>query len=170
MTQPARFLHITDTHLVPTGSPFERDDRKVNPELETQTREESFALALERLAGRLAASGEKLDGVIFSGDALSRGQAGGDKLLLELILMYLGPHGITPARVVAVPGNHDVPRGASAGSDARYRDFVSAWRDRGCITPWLDDIDPPRPDLSKHILLGPSNEWAVIAVNSSNWS
>ncbi len=170
MTQAARFLHITDTHLKPGGSEFKLDDRKVDPHLELQTREAALEGALDRLAERLADQSERLDGVIFSGDALSGGKTGGDKLLLDLILKHLGPHGIAAERIVAVPGNHDVPQGALPGSEKRYEQFVSVWRTTGCITPWLDGIDPPKPDLSKHVLLGPDGAWVVIAVNSSNWS
>lgn len=170
MTRPARFLHITDTHMVPGGSPLKLDDRKVDPQLEPQTREDSFELALMHLAERLTTNRQELDGVIFSGDALSRGVPGGDALLLDLILKHLAPHGIGPGKVVAVPGNHDVPKGAAAGSGSRYEAFITAWRDRGCITPWLDGTDSSKPDPSKHILLAPDNAWAIIAVNSSNWS
>ncbi|MGJ3700821.1 metallophosphoesterase [Variovorax sp. AFSI2.2] len=170
MTRAARFLHITDTHLKPGGSAFEIDDRKRDIQLEPQTREGSLEGGLERLAERLTQDNQRLDGVIFSGDALSGGKAGGDKLLLDLILRHLGPHGITAQCIVAVPGNHDVPQGAEPGSDARYKEFLEAWRAAGCITPWLDGIDLPKPDFANHILLGPDNAWAIIAVNSSNWS
>lgn len=170
MPQAARFLHITDTHLKPAGSEHKLDDRKVNVQLESQTREGALDGGLERLAERFRNRGEQLDGVIFSGDALSGGTAGGDKLLLELILRHLSPFGVTAEKIVAVPGNHDVPRGVAPGSSERYKQFIESWRDAGCITPWIDGIDTARPDFAKHILLGPENEWAVIAVNSSNWS
>lgn len=170
MAQAARFLHITDTHLKPGGSEYKIDDRKVNVQLEPQTREAALNGGLERLAERLKTGGEQLDGVIFSGDALSGGTDGGDKLLLELILRHLMPFGITATKIVAVPGNHDVPRGAAPGAFERYKQFVESWRNAGCVTPWIDGIDAAKPDFEKHILLGPENEWAVIAVNSSNWS
>lgn len=170
MAQAARFLHITDTHLRPGGSEHKLDDRKVDVGLEPQTRESALEGGLERLAERLAKADERLDGVIFSGDALDGGIAGGDKLLLELILRHLGPFGITAQQIVAVPGNHDVPRGVAPGSQDRYRQFLAAWRDAGCITPWIDGIDPTKPHFGNHVLLGPENEWAVVAVNSSNWS
>lgn len=170
MTRAARFLHITDTHLRPGGSAFPIDDRKRELKLEEQTRETALNGGLERLAEELEGRRELLDGVIFSGDALSGGETGGDTLLLNLLLRHLGKHGITAANIVAVPGNHDVPQGAEPGSDVRYKEFIRAWRDAGCITPWLDGIDAPQPSHPKHILLGPDNAWAVVAVNSSNWS
>jgi len=165
-----RFLHITDTHLKPSGSAFLIDDRKRDLKLEEQTRERALNSGLERLAEELGERAESLDAVIFSGDALSGGSAGGDKLLLSLLLQHLGKHGISASNIVAVPGNHDVPLGAEPGSNARYTEFLEAWRTQGCITPWLDGIDSPRPDYTKHILLGPDNAWSIIAVNSSNWS
>lgn len=170
MTQTARFLHITDTHLKPSGSPFPIDDRKRNLKLEEQTRENALNGGLERLAEKLGERGERLDAVIFSGDALSGGKTGGDKLLLDLLLQHLGNYGIAAGNIVAVPGNHDVPLGAEPGSEVRYAEFLKAWREQGCITPWLDGIDSTRPDYAKHILLGPDNAWSIIAVNSSNWS
>ncbi|MES2785855.1 MAG: metallophosphoesterase [Pseudomonadota bacterium] len=170
MTRAARFLHITDTHLKPDGSAFAIDDRKIELQLEPQTRENALESRLERLGERLADSNQLLDAVIFTGDALSGGKAGGDALLLELLLRHLGRHGITAQRIVAVPGNHDVPLGAEPGSEARYKEFIQIWRSAGCVTPWLDGIDQAKPDLAKHVLLGPSNAWAIIAVNSSNWS
>ncbi|RQZ80333.1 hypothetical protein DF058_35015 [Burkholderia cenocepacia] len=170
MTRTGRFLHITDTHLKPSGSQFPIDDRKRDLKLEEQTREKALNGGLERLAEELEKQGERLDAVIFSGDALSGGKTGGDKLLLDLLLEHLGDYGVTPGKIVSVPGNHDVPQGAEPGSDARYAEFVKAWRDHGCITPWLDGIDSPKPDYTKHILLGPDNAWSIIAVNSCNWS
>ena len=170
MARPARFLHITDTHLKPGGSEYKLDDRKVDVQLEPQTREAALEGGLERLAEQLTKDEAQLDGVIFSGDALSGGTPGGDKLLLELILRHLEPFGVTAKRIVAVPGNHDVPRGVAPGSEERYKQFIESWRAAGCITPWIDGTDVPRPDFADHILLGQENEWAIIAVNSSNWS
>ncbi|WP_408395587.1 metallophosphoesterase [Paraburkholderia dipogonis] len=137
MTQTARFLHITDTHLKLGGSEFTVDDRKRDLKLEEQTCEKALNGGLERLAEKLGQSGERLDAVIFSGDALSGGKTGGDKLLLELLLKHLGNHGIDTGNIVSVPGNHDVPLGAEPGSDARYTEFLKTWRAEGCITPWL---------------------------------
>ncbi|WP_219210712.1 metallophosphoesterase [Variovorax boronicumulans] len=170
MAPAARFLHITDTHLKPGGSEYKLDERKVDVQLEPQTREIALEGGLERLAERLKDARARLDGVIFSGDALSGGTPGGDKLLLELMLRHLEPFGITAKQIVAVPGNHDVPRGVAPSSQDRYEQFLAAWRDAGCITPWIDGIDAAKPDFRDHILLGPDNEWAVLAVNSSNWS
>ncbi|WP_447916449.1 metallophosphoesterase [Delftia acidovorans] len=169
MRETARFLHITDAHLRPDGSAFKKDDRKVNPQLEAQSRESAIESTLERLAERLSKEDEKLDAVIFSGDAMSAGIEGGDKLLLELICKQLGPYGVVPEKIVAVPGNHDIQRSVAPGSNERYRNFIEVWRDAGCVTPWLDGIDK-KFDASKHILAGPDNAWVIIAVNSCNWS
>jgi thymidylate synthase len=170
MRDVVRFLHITDTHLKPVGSAFSPDDRKVDAKLEEQSREKAVEDTLARLSEGLKEAGQCLDGVIFCGDALSAGQPGGDELLFKLLLKHLGPHGIEANRIVAVPGNHDVPMGALPGSTDRYTDFIKVWRNAGCKTPWLDGVDASKYDLSSHALIGPDNEWMVLAINSCNWS
>src|ERR1700761_475246 len=117
MRQTARFLHITDTHLQPSGSKFSIDDRKRDLKLEEQTREKAINGGLERLAERLGERDESLDAVIFSGDALSAGKSGGARLLFDLLLRHLGDYGIVAEKIVSVPGNHDVPSGAEPGSN-----------------------------------------------------
>lgn len=169
MTQTVRLLHITDTHLNPAGSPFARDDDKVKGLVDRQTREDAIDSALKRMAERLTRQQQKLEGVVFCGDAWSAGVSGGEEFLLKSILQHLGALGVTPQRIVAVPGNHDVPKGANPSSKERYEKFIQTWRGAGCITPWLDGIDRQNSDPALHMLLGRDNAWAVVAVNSSNW-
>ncbi|MEJ5125008.1 metallophosphoesterase [Comamonas sp. MYb21] len=169
MNNIPRFLHITDAHLKPDGSEFKLDDRKSSIPLERQTRELAISKTLERLAENLKKKSQNLDGVIFSGDAMSAGIKGGDKILLDLICEQLRPFGIRPSNIVAIPGNHDIQRSVAPSSNERYSNFIEVWRDRGCITPWLDGIDEEF-NYSKHILLAPDKSWAVIAMNSCNWS
>lgn len=171
MTDAARFLHITDTHLKINGADFSPDDRKVDPHLEPQTRANAIDAAFARVAEQLGDREERLDAVVFCGDALLAGARGGDARLLELILKHFSGHGIVPERIVAVPGNHDIPVGTKPGSPERYEDFLRVWRGAKCVTPWFDGIDPPVPiDWSNHVLVGPKSAWAVIALNSCNWS
>ena len=172
MPRAARFLHITDTHLKPSGSKDPRDDRKKETHLELQTREIEIRDTLQRLLEDLNDGDRDLDAVIFTGDALSAGVEGGDELLLNMLLEYLRPRGITKDNIVAVPGNHDIPRGTLPDSRERYENFVKVWRGAGCITPWLDgyDSDAGVPDFSKHILMPKDGSWAIIACNSCNWS
>lgn len=75
-----RLLHITDTHMLVKGSDLNRDDaNKVNAKplkLNFKTREALYDYAFLRLAEHLKKSSLKLDAVVFSGDALARGERG----------------------------------------------------------------------------------------------
>ena len=174
MPAHATYLHITDAHIAAAGTELPRDDLKVAvPGIAQASRENALDLLFARLAQRLAAEGLRLDGVLFSGDAQDRGRPGGHKLLLDMILRHFGPLGITPEKIVAVPGNHDVPRGSPPGSAERYKAFTDTWRTAGCVTPWLDGIDG-KPLATgagaAHRLVSPDHRWAVFSINSSNWS
>lgn len=173
MKRRLAFLHITDSHLSGIGTPFLRDDHKVKVAgIGPNTREASLESVLSRLAERLQQDGEALDGVLFSGDAQDRNAPGGHEKVLDLILNHLGSVGISAQRIVAVPGNHDVPKEAPPSSAARYQDFIRAWADRGCVVPWLDGIDSPPPINSgeRHRLVADDKSWAVFPINTSNWS
>jgi 3',5'-cyclic AMP phosphodiesterase CpdA len=169
MTKEARLLHITDTHIKAAGGDLMLDDRKKDLGLDPQSKLRAMGYLLSRIAERLDKEGVTLDGVVFSGDALPAGTPGGDGALLSTLQEYLR---IAPDRILAVPGNHDIPRDTSPGSTERYAQFVRAWRSAGCITPWLDGVDVVNDGETwrKHMLLGPENSWAVLAVNSCNWS
>lgn len=165
----ATFLHVTDAHIALAGTALERDDRKtVVAGLPAQTREAALRQVFERLAERLTRERRSLDGVIFSGDAQDRGRQGGHELLLDLLLNFFGPFGITAERIVATPGNHDVDRAHEPGTAERYKDFCTNWRARGCVVPWLDGVDDVGPAAS-HSLVSADNGWAIFPINSSNW-
>lgn len=171
MPTSATFLHLTDMHLAKAGVPFERDDHKVEiPGIERETRESALELMFGRLSERLKQGGRRLDGVLFSGDAQDRGQPGGHQILLDLLLHHFGSLGITAANIVAVPGNHDVPRTSPPSSALRYEEFTQVWRKAGCVTPWLDGVDSSASDGGPHQLLSGSRLWAVFPINTSNWS
>lgn len=173
MSGSATFLHITDLHVSAAGVSFDRDDQKVQiPEVPKGTREQVLGLMFRRLAERLDREACSLDGVLFSGDAQSQGKAGGHELVLGLLTEHLGPLGLTTDQIVAVPGNHDVPRESPPSSRERYENFVKIWRDHGCVVPWLDGIDawPATADAEKHRLVAPDRSWAIFPINTSNWS
>ncbi len=171
MPSLATFLHLTDTHLAAAGVPFERDDHKVViPGIERETRESVLDLTLSRLAERLERSERRLDGVLFSGDAQDRGRPGGHQIMLDLVLRHFSPLGVTTANIVAVPGNHDVPRASPPSSLDRYEAFTDVWRKAGCITPWLDGVDSSASDGGPHRLVSADGIWAVFPINTSNWS
>lgn len=175
MPGSATFLHLTDAHVSAAGESYLRDDRKtLVGALPPETREAALGDALGRLAEHLKLQGDRLDGVLFSGDAQSRGAPGGHELVFDLLIKYLGPLGIAPGRIVATPGNHDVPQGAKPSSRTRYRSFTKVWRDAGCVVPWLDGIDQAvassDADLDRHRLEAEDRSWAIFPVNTSNWS
>lgn len=171
MPSKAKFLHITDTHLATIGTELPRDDHKVKiPAIKHDTRETALRSTLHAIADDLRKRSTELDGVIFSGDAQMRGRPGGHQILLDLLIDALGPLGIGPEKVVAVPGNHDVPRGCSPSSSERYKAFIDVWRTAGCVTPWLDELDDPDVSAHKHILAAADNSWIVIPINTCNWS
>lgn len=171
MTRVVRFLHATDTHLAAKGTAFKRDDTKVDLGLEPQTRERALDETLGQVAENLRIAGQPLDGIVFCGDAQIRYEPGGHELLFEMFMKHFADLGISPQKILAVPGNHDVPRGAPPSSPERYESFVNVWRKHGCITPWLDGLDQPTGlAWQKHVLMDETHEWAVIAINSCNWS
>jgi 3',5'-cyclic AMP phosphodiesterase CpdA len=169
MSNPVRLLHITDSHIFLGGGDYHPYDKKLDLSIDDHSREEAFQLLIKRIAELMRSRGETLDGVIFSGDALLRGKPGGNHALLDLVMQRFD---LAANRILAVPGNHDVPRGVAPGSEERYRDFISVWRSAGCITPWLDGVDagPEAADCSRHVLTAADHSWAVLAINSCNWS
>lgn len=174
MSNRATFLHLTDAHVSQAGVALYRDDLKVViPSIPAGKREDALDQLFARLAENLKEGGRRLDAVIFSGDAQHQGAAGGHELVFDLLTRHLGPFGATPDRIVATPGNHDVPRDTLPGSVERYADFCKAWCDAGCIVPWLDGIDPwplPRDKMDRHRLLAADRRWAIFPINTSNWS
>jgi len=171
VSERALFLHLTDVHLMASGNPLPRDDHKVNiPGITQDTREGALELMLSRLAERLRKDGLQLDGVLFSGDAQDKGEPGGHKILFEMLIKHLADVGITPAKIVAVPGNHDVVQDSEPGSPERYGQFLESWRAEGCVTPWLDGIDHAPADGGPHMLTAEDLAWAVFPINTSNWS
>jgi 3',5'-cyclic AMP phosphodiesterase CpdA len=166
------FLHITDAHVTGQGVELARDDYKTKfPGIGHSTREEVLQRLLARIAERLSQEQREIDAVIFSGDAAERGDLGGHQALLDTILKELDPVGINASRIVATPGNHDVPRETAPGSPERYQAFIDAWRKAGCITPWLDGVDDKNTfDPNSHRLVAADGAWAIYPLNSANWS
>lgn len=174
MSNRATFLHLTDAHVSQAGVPLDRDDLKVViPAIAPGRREDALEQLLARLAENLKAEARPVDAVIFSGDAQHQGAPGGHELVFELLIKHLGPVGVRSERIVATPGNHDVPRDTPPGSAERYADFCKVWSDAGCVVPWLDGIDPwplPRDRMARHRLLAADRSWAIFPINTSNWS
>ncbi|WP_167514766.1 metallophosphoesterase [Mesorhizobium intechi] len=170
---PPRFLLITDTHLADGGSELRLDDlsKTTIPSISHPTREGEIGKLFERIASDLRGKEQRLDGVLFAGDAQRKGLPGGHKILFDLILANFGEFGIEPGRIVAAPGNHDVKKWSEPSSRERYEAFAAVWKANGCIVPWLDGVDSRNSvDASKHFLAAHDNRWIVYPLNTSNWS
>lgn len=169
MLNAATFLVLTDLHLA--GS-FRRDDiKQALPGLSHPTREGIAGQLMSAIAERFAENECRLDAVIFAGDAQLQGSPGGHEIAFDLIMQNFGKLGIAEGQIVATPGNHDVLKGSAPGTIERYEAFANVWRKNGCVVPWLDGIDDKVPaDTSKFRLLGPSGEWVIYPINTSNWS
>lgn len=167
----AKFVHIADAHLDDgTASVVGNVDIKVPIRgAKNSTRNQAMERTLERVAQRLTEKGiSSIDALIVSGDASDRGNAAGHSALLAMILDTFGPFGVKAGNIVAVPGNHDVQRGSLPDSDARYQNFLRTWRDAGCVTPWLKDLEPAGG--APHYLLAADGSWLIVPMNTSNWS
>ena len=170
------FLHVTDTHLR-DNSTYDpnRSDLKVHLQGMSETSRESlFSSTLKALAEKLKAEGIALDGVIFSGDGNLGADTSGMLVLKTMLLDHLSGVGVCAENIVAVPGNHDVKKNTFPGSKERYENFVNTWRAGGikAKTPFLFDIDEDDEgqDFSENILRSNAGHWAVLPMNSSNWS
>jgi len=168
------FLHVTDAHLAPDGGPHqnfkEADIKSKLPGIEMRDRLTIFRQTLSVLAEHLAFNKQVLDGVIVSGDATHQGAAGSS--LRDLLTKELK---IEPAKIIVVPGNHDVICKTPPSDKSRYERFIDAWRTpEPCVTPLLDGIETTidgalQGGTFKHLLRDPENRWVVIPINSSNW-
>ena len=169
MSLPITFLHVTDAHIAASTTALDRDDHKTRVRgVVHDTREDALERTFSRIAEKLKAIPRQLDGVLFTGDAQDKGRAGGHRALLEMLLCYFQDLGINAAKIVAVPGNHDVPRSSEPSTAERYKEFLEVWRTSGCITPWLDGVDDATS--LKHFLTASDNAWVVFPINSCNWS
>lgn len=183
----ALFLHVTDAHLgAPEGSAakngfqqFKNADIKVAlPGICQPERAELYKRTLRDLvAVHLKKGSRRLSGVIISGDATHQGDKAGAHILKKILLDELRQVGIEPKDIVVTPGNHDILSNTAPGSAARYENFASVWRDDSapCTTPLLDGIEKNEqnaltPNELPHILSDEQNRWAILPINSSNWS
>lgn len=181
------FLHVTDAHLGSHDGSREKSrsqtfieaDIKVNlPGILDRNRAEIYRSTLRDMVAVHLEKGERrLSGVIISGDATHEGNDTCARILKKLLLDELQLVGIEPSNIVVTPGNHDVLSKTPPSTDARYKNFVSVWRDKSapCITPLLDGIETNEHNALigtelPHILSDKQNRWAIVPINSSNWS
>lgn len=165
----AHFIHITDAHLDDGTIRQGNVENKAGvPDAQNPTRSEAMRTTLAHVCDRLNDKTIKvLDGVIISGDVADRGSATSHVELLAIVSEAFESFGITASKIIVVPGNHDVHRGSLPSTDVRYKNFL-AWRDAGCVTPWLKNLESPHE--TPHHLFASDKSWLIVPINSSNWS
>jgi|SRR6266850_3501782 len=168
-------LHLSDLHLGPEESGDVLGDYKseIVPLPERITRQDLLRETLKKLAVRLKTETRSLDAVVITGDITIRGREEGFQQL-EGILECLGEIRPRADQVVVVPGNHDVAWAPPDDPRERYKHFISYVRAKGYKTPLLEGIDltgtkPTPDDLKNHYLIGPTRNWAILPINSSNY-
>lgn len=176
----ALFLHVTDAHFTLEAEFKEGDSRKAKlQENEPRKRMEVYASTLHGLVKELINTKRSLAGVIVSGDVGHCCDVNGMKAFRAMLLETLAPLGIDAAKIVVAPGNHDVLSGTKPGTRDRYQHFLSVWREQSptSVTPLLDGIDTDGTDGSKligplvqHVLMDAEKTWAIVPINTANWS
>lgn len=166
-----RILHLSDVHLAPVGVDPDAGDYKEHavPAAERQTRRGLLSDALASLTRHLTAP---LDAVIVSGDVTLYGREDGFPMLPELLDELGGLLPADPARIVVVPGNHDIVRDTAPSSRERYERFL-ALEAHGYTLPLLDGIDvgPGGARLTAReptVMVG--DDVLIVAMNSANYS
>lgn len=171
----ARILHLSDLHLAPIADDEIPGDYKSElvPLAERQRRVESLKRTLREFGE--AQPGE-LDAVVVSGDVTIAAAESGYRML-ESVLGELGPAlPGDPARVLVVPGNHDVQWRTPPSSREHYELFLQYVRDAcGYRTPQLEGIDISAADGRVRsspvdpVVIGPGYGFLLLALNSSNY-
>lgn len=169
----ARILHLSDLHLTPGALSATYGDYKTRSIAPTERLDLRKVLkwTICEWVSKEKDHG-KLDAIVVSGDITVGDSPEGWEYLDEL-LNWFDPVLPDPARIVVVPGNHDIARGSIADPHSQYRHFLKYIRDRGFTTPLLEGIDlidgTPLPDLSKHCVVDYDQGWGIIPINSSHY-
>lgn len=169
-------LHASDPHLGDVAPGQDKDDHKVEltGQADRETTQRVFLRTLLRLRHFVEEYGLP-SAVVISGDLTYQGRPKGFARFAKLLADRTDVLGDDPARILVVPGNHDVIWGTPAGSPERYEPFLRATRAQGCVTPLLDgvDFDPQtgelRPAAARHPHVISTDDMLVVALNSSNW-
>lgn len=166
------FLHLTDCHLAASATVHTIDRKTKAPGVDQPRRSRVLQDALHKLAEDFEQRSMTIDGVLFSGDATLKGDPNGQLELRKMLLAELSCIGITPANIIATPGNHDIVAGTEPNSPQRYGLFQKAWlQPDPVVVPFLEGIhDINGLDTPSHVLRDPQGNWAVFPINTANWS
>ncbi|MGI8411621.1 MAG: metallophosphoesterase [Solirubrobacteraceae bacterium] len=169
-------LHMSDPHLGDVSPGQTLDDEKevleTQPDLETT--QTVFKRTLRAL-GRFVKDNGKPEVAIVSGDLAYRAHPSGFAAFTTLLTERADILPDDPARIVVVPGNHDVVWNEEPGTLPRYEGFLNATRAQGCVTPLLDgiDFDAQTGALTGEAPLQPhvasTENVLVVALNTSNY-
>ncbi len=158
-------LHLSDLHLG-KGQAWERptDDKAGIVPPDENSRLTVIKTSLNAVKEHLNAQGLELDALIVGGDiTTAHDQEGFAKFnhLLEEVEV------VDPARIIAVPGNHDVDRESDPGTPGKYELFLAHTRALGMRTPFCDGVDASDDSEAQPVLeLG---DCLISGVNSANW-
>jgi 3',5'-cyclic AMP phosphodiesterase CpdA len=168
-------LHLSDLHLALDEDDEDLGDYKTDvvPKESRQLRVRTIRQTLRALGGRLRDDGRRLDGLVISGDVTYRGAISG----LQLLSGVLGELGdrlpSDPARIIVVPGNHDVAWETPPSSYVRYTGFVEVLRPLGYTLPLLegvDILDTSTVRSSPGPVITINDDIVIIALNSADYS
>lgn len=179
MGKQAMLLHLSDLHL--SNKPVNIEDIKedIGTKKHVTTPKHLFRKTMNELSLKLKRDGNKLSGILISGDC--KYEDGTETSQIKSFLLdTFKDLGIGSDNILVTPGNHDVLKSSPHSSQERYADFISTWRSYPrCITPLLDGIDFDddgafnpgiEESLSQHYLVDKEANLLVIPLNSANWS
>ena len=171
----ALLLHLSDLHLGEGDSPVGDYSKDATLKADQhQTRLSSIKASILDLAAALEADKKKLDSVVITGDITSHSDESGFRLLPELLNLLGSSLPSDQARILVVPGNHDVDWAEPATSRDRYGRFLILRDEFGYSTPHLEGVDVDSygnllPLANARPTLLASDESFVLAgMNSSN--
>ena len=168
-------LHLSDPHLGEAAGQGLDDEKSVyefQRDLETTKR---VFLRTLRILDRFVAEYGKPQLVLVSGDLAFAADKSGFTAFKKLLHDSKNIFPDDRARIVVVPGNHDVVWDEPPATEARYAGFLEVTRLEGCTTPLLDGIDfyPDDGTLTdvgrQHPHIATTDDVFAIALNSSNY-
>jgi 3',5'-cyclic AMP phosphodiesterase CpdA len=170
-------LHLSDPHLGVVSPGQELDDPKVllDRQRDIETTQRVFRRTLQSLRPFVEGRG-KPDAVVVSGDLTYKAGQEGFDAFTELLADEAALLPDDRARIVVVPGNHDVVWNEEPSSEARYEGFLAATRGQGCTTPLIDgrDFSSAEPvkladDVEDHPHVISDERFLIVPINSSNY-